>query len=1040
MRIKELKLRGFIEGVEVPIIAANVVCSPNSPASASVQIIATDAAQEIKPRSVVHLFFKDFYEGPGDSIYVGGENIETEYNTQKYLQILEEESYKLLFMGEIMGYQYDKTAGARQVSLQCADFSVYWDTCFYFSGGGFFSPGRLRKRFSMASGGFFEHILLSKGEKVYREFTEPPEGFPGVTGVLGGLIHLMQSVGGVYWKGANKFGGLNPFFSIAELKFHIVQQIAAANDDGPERLLKGRGFGSIWNKSIRGLGKNFNYRQVINALQRYIFYEVYPCPVAKYEPGVGVYDEDDSGTKLLRNHPKFRYYVVVASQFQKSVDRLLEDFMAEERSIPVSEYRSALKTLIKGLLDYAKRAKRDGLKKVQINYLKTRAYCITAGKEINKSSKLPKRGSRYNAILKALNKADDMLRSMYGYLLPGEREGEEDKPPFVMNQLFRPDVWFVAPPRCNVLFPEQYVTFNFGRNYMGEITRLLLRTHSSFFGSDILFDNFYYAPALPGEKSKSKKGKKVPGLVEKSYLKLVDSRRDVMEHELYTGVIPKFERAGSHKVLGLRTGSTLAGGRKIGYAQRLANFLFFKYRYAARQASVIGPFNPYVVPGFPLLVLDKPVDDEQSEEIVKALSEYSGDLSSIKKKTGTHYLGLVAGLAHNINQGGGTTQIQLQYCRTHREEVEALGADIIKNTAKKTSGKKPEESYVCALSKPSVGSRGLYEGEILEVREIKKGETIKVKEVSRKKDFDETGTAYSYKEVKYVKPKEYPLLGTHVKRPRARNIKWKRKFDTLVSPWQRKKAAEFGPEVVGLVGSSTTEVEFKLYWIKEDVVRSTETTIDKPLEDIVRPPWYSTIWFNKSIGGAVYDKFFGTTAITDPLTVLDEYSYRPVKNLEQAEQNAASTDLPNEEDVNFDLKLISNIEQNTSVENAADLLAYTYSVIRTQGYDIDEFIRNYTWRPVATMIDIFGTPDLELEYTGEEGKSSVVATKGIEGFHSRAFGDFKDLFGLVSPAVGQLIGVKNQHDPANVRLDTRRERWLKVIAYVAELQDRALRG
>ena len=161
MRTKELKIRGFIEGVEIPIIAASITSTPNAPASASIQIIATDRAQEIKPRSCVHLFFKDLYEGPGDNIYIGGEGIETEYHSERYKQILEEESYKLLFMGEIMGYQFDKTAGARQLTLQCADFSVYWDTSYYFSGGGFFSPGSLKKKFSMASGGFFEHLLLN---------------------------------------------------------------------------------------------------------------------------------------------------------------------------------------------------------------------------------------------------------------------------------------------------------------------------------------------------------------------------------------------------------------------------------------------------------------------------------------------------------------------------------------------------------------------------------------------------------------------------------------------------------------------------------------------------------------------------------------------------------------------------------------------------------------------------------------------------------------------------------------------------------------
>jgi hypothetical protein len=1043
---KELKVRGFIEGVEIPIISATVSMAPNSPAAASIEIIATDAAQEIKPRSVVHLFFKDLWESISPNVYTAGEGIDQEFQVEKYIQILEEEQYRLLFCGEIMGYQFAKTPQARQITLQCADFSVYWDTSYYFSGGGFFSPSHLKKKFSMASGGFFEHLLLSKGEMVYKEFTTPPQGFPGVTGVLGGLIHLMQSVGGVYWKGANKFGGLNPFFSIAELKFHLTQQIAAADDDGPKKLLKSKGFGSIWNKSIRGLGKNFTYRQVINALQKYILYEVYPNPVARYVPGTGIYDEDDTSTKLLRNHPEYGYFVIAANQFQKSVERLLRDFMRDERAITIQEYRSSIKRIRKEMLSYISKAKAAEVKNVAKNFTSVRARAQTVLEALG--NKLPKKGKRYNTILKGLNFMDDKLLAVYGFLIPGTKESTEDKPPFLLSQLFRPDIWFAAPPRCNVLFPEQYYQMQFGRNYMSEITRLLLRTHSSFFGSDILFDNFYYAPALPGTKAAStnKKGAKIPSLVEKSYNKLVDAKRDVMEHELYTGVLPKFERAGSHKVMGLRTGSTLAGGQTVGYAQRLANLLFFKYRYAARTVSVVGPFNPYLVPGFPCLVLDKPSDKSKIDEMIKELSKYSDDVSSIKGLTGTHYLGLISGMVHTLNQQGGQTQIQLQYARTHREEVEALGADIINNVKKKPSGSKPVTSYVCALYEPGVGQRGLYEGEILEVKEIPRGANVKVKGTVKVETLSETeeellvyGLTKTVEKGGYVAAKEFPLLGTHIKK-KGKKVKWKKKFDTLVRPWEKKPAAEFGPEVVGLVGSSTALVEFKLFQIVEDVVRTTEEQIDLPLEEIVRPPWYSTIWFNKSIGGAVYDKFFGTTAITDPLTVIDEYQSVSAPNEGTVEQEAAKVDIDSEDDLGMDINVITDIEQNTTIENAVDLLAYTYSSIKEGGYDVDEFIRAYTWRPVATMVDMFGTPDLELEYSGEVGKSPVVATQGQEGFHSRAFGDFKDLFGLVSPSVGQLIGVKNRFDPANARLDVRRERWLRVLAYVLELQERGLRG
>jgi hypothetical protein len=68
--------------------------------------------------------------------------------------------------------------------------------------------------------------------------------------------------------------------------------------------------------------------------------------------------------------------------------------------------------------------------------------------------------------------------------------------------------------------------------------------------------------------------------------------------------------------------------------------------------------------------------------------------------------------------------------------------------------------------------------------------------------------------------------------------------------------------------------------------------------------------------------------------------------------------------------------------------------------DADEFIRAYTWRPIATMFDMYGSTDLTFDSRG------IAALTGVEGFHSRAFGPYADLFGLVTPEVDTLLGIK----------------------------------
>jgi hypothetical protein len=58
---------------------------------------------------------------------------------------------------------------------------------------------------------------------------------------------------------------------------------------------------------------------------------------------------------------------------------------------------------------------------------------------------------------------------------------------------------------------------------------------------------------------------------------------------------------------------------------------------------------------------------------------------------------------------------------------------------------------------------------------------------------------------------------------------------------------------------------------------------------------------------------------------------------------------------------------------------------------------------------------------------------GIEGFHSRAFGDIEDLFGLVSPTVKRVLGLSDKNRKVAARMDVRKRRREVVRLYVAEL-------
>jgi hypothetical protein len=121
------------------------------------------------------------------------------------------------------------------------------------------------------------------------------------------------------------------------------------------------------------------------------------------------------------------------------------------------------------------------------------------------------------------------------------------------------------------------------------------------------------------------------------------------------------------------------------------------------------------------------------------------------------------------------------------------------------------------------------------------------------------------------------------------------------------------------------------------------------------------------------------------------------------------------------------LAKDTSIEGAVAFILQTYSYIKLHGLSVDDFIRSYTWRPIASMPDMFGSSDLTLDAEGH------AVVQGVEGFHSRAFGGFNDLFGLVTPDIESITGIKRGSTVAQ-KGDVRGRKQLAVQEYVSALQ------
>ncbi|MFZ1075324.1 MAG: hypothetical protein WAN50_03045 [Minisyncoccia bacterium] len=237
---KLLSLRLFLEGQEVPVISAQIQCSPNSPGIATIQIPALIEATRLHPRTTVHLFFYDLYAPP---VSVTGDRRQQETSTsptdaQKTISRIDrgetdtdahnvqqadidDTNWKLLFGGEIIGFAWTKNASDRSIVLQCEDWSNYWDYAFQADNTDIFGPG-LKAIFSGASTNLFDDFLTSKGEVLTQIVTSGKcNTFPKLRGLAAGIIRLMEAVGGSYYTFPDpttgnmpkRYAGQNIFFS-----------------------------------------------------------------------------------------------------------------------------------------------------------------------------------------------------------------------------------------------------------------------------------------------------------------------------------------------------------------------------------------------------------------------------------------------------------------------------------------------------------------------------------------------------------------------------------------------------------------------------------------------------------------------------------------------------------------------------------------------------------------------------------------------------------------------------------------------------------
>lgn len=1027
---KRLRLRLFLEGIEVPIISANVRSAPNSPTAASIQIPPLAEGTRFFPRTLVHLFFLDLYEQESPLIRSlpdtttdskspsAQEGQQGDTESPQGIQDIQNSQYKLLFGGEVIGFQWTKNSSQRSLVLQCMDWSNYWDYAYQWSDTGIFGPG-IKAVFSGGATNLFTDFLSSKGSTITAIVASGRcNSFPKLKGLAAGIIRLIEAVGGSYFpKPASdevnavvkKFAGQNIFFSVAELRLHITHMIAAYEDDPTSsRILKRQGYAGLFNRILGNLGGQVSIRKSINALTGVIFHETYGQPCPFYKPGLGN-TINGRVTTRLEDDPDFAALVNAGAQAAQGLRDIQESLDAFANATAV--VRTA-----------AGDVKGSNLAKLtQMQRLLNQALVTARGQKAPEevTSILSKTAHLIATILPALQRwrpdgpdalktalttkilaAISQLQALSSVVLQKTKPSQAE--PARLNQhILRPDIWFGSPPRCNVLFPEDYDTLTYSRIFLEEPTRFMLKTNDEYFGEDFLFDKFYFAPQA--------------GSLKKDQARLQDMlKNDLLDHELFTGILPVFEKMGEFNVFAANSG-TQKSTSKVGLAQRSANFLYFKHRFAARQMQIAGKFNPYVAVGFPGLVIDRYVDAQTIltyNQLIEAQNERRGfngaDDITPSKVLGTNFLANFTEVSHSVSQAGsrGRTEINCSYARQPEESVEFLGTlDKKQSVMKKQDQSALRATDVAALTAPKLGSQGPMGGKIVNVTDVT--------QLYARQD----GTS-----------KPLPLFG---RTSRSGGGQFKAPRVSVGVPTDASSLSS--SDVSELTGGSRTPVVFRAFRVDEEVPRYSKQDVDLPAEEFIRPGWYGDIWNTTNIG-KVYTDFLGIGSITDPQQVSGgTISGPPAPNEELENASADASEVQSADDPNRLAPILTALDAGASIQQAVDFLLLTYSFVRSSGADVDQFVSSYRWRPVATMVDLFGTSDLQFDTAGN-------VTQGIEGFHSRAFGPFEDLFGIAGPDLQDILGIKRGSTTAQ-RADTRKRKFQAVQEYVsALLAGRAILG
>jgi hypothetical protein len=258
----------------------------------------------------------------------------------------------------------------------------------------------------------------------------------------------------------------------------------------------------------------------------------------------------------------------------------------------------------------------------------------------------------------SLVKARPPLRDKYGNPFTDSkgllREGNVEEE--VIGQfIFKPDVYTLSPPSCNVLYPNQYDKVEFVNNVLAETTRLVVRPMlpqkmaGEIVGatSQILrptdLETYFDVVTEEGHprssiRTRTKDAKLSDASLSPQAPMFTDF--DYFTNEERIGgtvynIIPMAPAASLFVIQkGTKEKDAYKGG-STGYMQNIASYEYYKEKFAHRTMTTEGPYNPRVVPGFPMLLVD---DSDANLNVIAHLGQFQHIISATGSASTTYGL------------------------------------------------------------------------------------------------------------------------------------------------------------------------------------------------------------------------------------------------------------------------------------------------------------------------------------------------------------------------------------------------------------------